>query len=279
MNDGPFQTRELGQVAPAAAEDRLSEKNLILGWNQNVLGFIKELEDYVGQGSVVKLVVPAALDEEDQSELSQLKESLKNLEIIYEVGNYRNPEILESMNPFDFDTISVLSHDEEGLNAEKIEANTIYTILVLRGLRKKIPGAEKVKIISEILDPAHRKLIEIAQVNDFIVSSHLISKVMAQISEEKDIAELYVQLFTEAGPEFHIKPIAKYVGEPPGAYSFYELAVQCQKRGEILVGFKEKKYEAVLAQNYGVTVNPENKTDPITFAPEDELIVLSEDEC
>ena len=278
LAEGLHQRRELGEVAPPQEEERSPEKNLILGWNQNVLGFINELADYVGPGSVVKVIVPAALGKDDAEELALIQGKLENLEIICEVRNYRNPELLEALRPFDYDTISVLSHEEPGLTMEKIEANTIYTILVLRGLRERTPGADKVKIISEILDPAHRKLIEIAQVNDFIVSSHLISKVIAQISEEKGIAELYEQLFTEAGPEFHIKGVSKYVKELPGKYSFYDLALQCQKRGEILIGFKEKKYESVLAKNYGVTVNPVKKAEAVDFAPDDELIVLSKDE-
>ncbi len=279
MKQPPQGVRDLGLIQPRIEGERPPEKHLILGWNPNLMGMIRELNDYVGEGSVAALVMPSALPTEHEDELAHLSSQLDNLDVVYEVENFRNPEILRKLEPFQYETITVLSHEEEGLSQEKVEANTIYTVLLLRGLREEIGQAvEHVKIISEILDPAHRKLIEIAQINDFIVSSHLISKVMAQISEQKELSELYEQLFTEAGPEFHVKPIRNYVTELPGSYSFYELALQCQKREEVLVGYKKKAFELVSDKNYGITVNPLDKTTMIEFSENDELVVLAEDE-
>lgn len=279
MKQPPQGVRDLGNVLPRIEGERPPERHLFLGWNPNLMGMIRELNDYVGEGSVAALVMPSPLPSEKEDELLHLSAQLENLDVLYEVENYRNPEILRALNPFGYETISVLSHEEEGLTQEKIEANTIYTVLLLRGIREELGQAvEHVKIISEILDPSHRKLIEVAQINDFIVSSNLISKVMAQISEQKELSELYEQLFTEAGPEYHVKPLSNYVSELPGSYSFFELALQCQKREEVLVGFKKKAFELVSDENYGITVNPLDKTVMIEFAADDELVVLAEDE-
>jgi ion channel POLLUX/CASTOR len=121
-------------------------------------------------------------------------------------------------------------------------------------------------IVSEILDSRNRELAESSRADDFIVSDRLVSLLMAQASENKALNEVLNDLFDPIGAEIFLKPATDYVqaGTP---VSFYTVA-------EAAIGYRITALEADAAHNYGVVANPA-KSQTITFAPNDQVIVLA----
>ena len=62
-----------------------------------------------------------------------------------------------------------------------------------------------------MLDVRNRELAEATKVDDFIVSDHLISLMMTQLSENAELAEVFDDLFDPEGSEIYLKPAGDYV--------------------------------------------------------------------
>jgi hypothetical protein len=90
-------------------------------------------------------------------------------------------------------------------------------------------------IVSEMLDLRNRELAEATQVDDFIVSEHLISLMMAQLSENAQLFDVFTDIFDPEGAEIYLKPVGDYVatGEP---VNFYTVTEAARRRGETRFG-------------------------------------------
>ena len=119
----------------------------------------------------------------------------------------------------------------------------------------------------------NRELAEVTKADDFIVSEKLVSLLLAQIAENKQLAPLFEDLFDPDGSEIYVKPIGDYV-KTGMAVDFYTVTEAARRRGEIALGYKIAAKSSA-AESYGVTVNPD-KSDKVTFAESDRLIVVAE---
>ena len=158
------------------------------------------------------------------------------------------------------------------LDAQQADARTLITLLHLRDIKAKQKAA--FSITSEILDDRNRKLAEVAEVDDFIVSGKLFSLLMAQQAEDKYIAPVYADLLSPQGSELYLKPAREYVdlGRP---VTFYDIVETALRRGEVAIGYRRQSQAYNADQSYGVTLNP-TKSQPITFEPGDRIVVLAE---
>ncbi len=146
------------------------------------------------------------------------------------------------------------------------------TLLHLRDLRER--SGKDFTIVSEMLDVRNRTLADVTRADDFIVSDHLISLVVTQVSENKHLNRIFNDLFDPEGTEIYLKPARDYV--PLGrSVNFYTLTESARRRGQIAMGYRRWCAEHDAAQAYGVVVNP-NKSDLVTLAEGDQVIVLAE---
>lgn len=125
-----------------------------------------------------------------------------------------------------------------------------------------------------MLDVRNRKLAEITQVDDFIVSDELASLMMAQISENIELSHVFDDLFYPEGSEIYLKPVANYVrtGEPVNFYTVVEAA---RSKGEVALGYRLSKDANEPLKAYGVVLNPA-KSKEVIYLPTDRLVVLAE---
>jgi voltage-gated potassium channel Kch len=242
------------------------ERVLILGWNAAAPVIIHELDHYVISGSEVFVVTG-----EDPEEIRTQCAGIINQRLDVRKGDTTDRRLLDKLGIVDFDHVIVLA--DSSFEAQVADARTMFTLLHLRdiSLRDETPFS----IVSEMLDLRNRELIESAKVDDFIVSDHLVSLLMTQLSENADLEPVFTDLFDPEGSEIYLKPIGDYVqtGVPVNFYTVVEAARQ---RGETALGYR-LLYEADDAQkNHGIHTNPK-KSEMVTFAEEDKVIVLAED--
>jgi ribosomal protein S5 len=121
----------------------------------------------------------------------------------------------------------------------------------------------------------NRELAEVTQADDFIVSNKLTSLMLSQISENKELTAVFDDLFDPEGSEIYLKPVTHYVATGR-EINFYTVAEAARRRGEVALGYRRMKDAKNAEKAYGVAVNPK-KHERLTFAPEDEVIVLAED--
>ena len=62
-----------------------------------------------------------------------------------------------------------------------------------------------------MLDVRNRELAEVTRADDFIVSDQLISLMLTQISENRELDAVFADLFDPDGSEIYLKPAGDYV--------------------------------------------------------------------
>ena len=245
---------------------RKAEKCLLLGWNECGATIVRELDNYVPKGSQVLVV--ATEDARDQIRKCCGRQS--NQKVVFQQGDTTDRAVLDKLKIVDYDHVIVLS--DAGLDVQEADARTLVTLLHLRDIAER--DETPFSIVSEMLDLRNRLLAEVARVDDFIVSDHLISLLLAQLAENGALYDVFQDLFDPQGSEIYLKPVEGYVATGE-AVSFYTLVEAARQRGETAIGYRIAAEQANAARSYGVHTNP-LKSAPLTFAPGDKIIVLAE---
>lgn len=244
-----------------------SEKALIIGWNRSASTLVRQLDAYVASGSQVTIV---AQGKEAENEVKACIKNLVNQKVVYVQGDTTDRELLDSLEIMRYDHVIVLAC--AGLETQQADARTLVTLLHLRDI--SIKDETPFSIVSEMLDLRNRELAEVAQVNDFIVSDHLISLMLAQLSENADLYPVFQDLFDPEGAEIYLKPVGEYV-QTGQLVNFYTVVEAARRRGETPLGYRLAALANEEEASYGVRTNPK-KSDQVLFLPDDKIIVLAE---
>ena len=255
-------------IREAPAREQPPERTLILGWNHHAPIIIGELDQYVAPGSEV-LVVADTPEEEVESAGQNLQ--LRHLTVSFRSGDTTNRRTLNELAINTYQHVIVLSYSDQ-LEPQDADSQTLITLLHLRAISEQ--SGDTFSIVSEMLDVRNRELAEVTRADDFIVSDKLVSLLMAQISENKQLAAVFADLFDPEGCELYLKPAGDYVelGQP---LNFYTVVEAARRRSEIAMGYRLRALAGDAAQAYGVKINP-IKSNMITFSAEDRIIVLAE---
>ena len=244
------------------------ERALILGWNRSGATIIRELDNYVAKGSQVTVVSDIYnLDKQIRTQSGKLK----NQKVNVVEGDIRDRDLLEKLGAPDYDHVIVLAYNH--LEMQEADAITLVALLHLRDIAER--DETPFSIVSEMLDLRNRELAEAAKVDDFIVSEHLISLMMAQLSENAELLGVFMDMFDPEGSEIYLKPMSEYVatGQPVNFATVVEAA---RRRNETAIGYRTMADAGNAEKSYGVRTNPK-KSEKVIFAPEDKVIVISEE--
>jgi len=247
------------------ARQARAEKALILGWNRCATTIVRELDNYVPKGSYLTLVT----DLEVEKEYKDCCRGLVNQRASFRKADATSRHTLDELNVGDYDHVIVLSRDDKGV--QEADALTLVTLLHLRDIAER--QSRHFSIVSEMLDLRNRELAEVAHVDDFIVSDHLVSLMMSQLSENGELFDVFADIFDPEGSEIYLKPVGDYI-ETDQPVSFYTLVEAARRRGETAIGYRLLR-EASQPPSYGVHTNPK-KSDLVTFTESDKIIVLAE---
>lgn len=253
--------------APSMRKTARPERTLILGWNWRGPTILRELDHYVHRGSSV--VVAAQIPDLARS-LQPLRKELHHQSLQVIEGDTTERKLLLSLGLKSFDHAIVLAYDE--LGTQRADSRTLVTLLHLRDLADK--SQVELPIVSEMLDIANRELAEVTRADDFIVSDRVISLLLAQLAENRDLEPVFRDLFDAGGSEIYLKPAGEYVPlDTP--VTFYDVVDAARLREEVALGYRVRGTVGVQAAG-GVAVNPK-KTLPLSFRADDRVIVLAKD--
>jgi len=246
----------------------LKEKNLVLGWNQKGRTIIKELDKYVGTGSEVHIV--SEIEIEDKK-IFDLQSVLVNQNVSFERGNIADSSTLSKIDVTSFDNIIILSYNH--IDPQEADAKTLISLLHIRNFAEK--NNKKVNIVSEMFDQNNRELAAVTKADDFIISDNLISRMLTQLSETRDLKKVFDDLFDADGSEIYLKNSDEYV-KTGFSVNFYTVLESAARKNETAIGYRQVKYSHDVDKNYGIVINP-LKTYKVTFEEGDKVIVLAED--
>jgi voltage-gated potassium channel Kch len=245
------------------------EHTLLLGWNRRGQSIIRELDNYLAKGSTVTVVADHGKTE---NELDEIKPGIKNQEMTFLNSNTTDKNVLESLNLIKFNHIILLSYTDS-LTAEDADAHTLLTLLHLRNIAEK--NNCTFSIVTEMLDIKNKELAEVTKADDFIVSNKIISLLLAQLSENKELKPIFDDLFDAEGSEIYLKPAVNYVKQNK-AVNFYTVAAAAAEKNEVAIGYRIASDSFNAEKAYGVVVNPA-KSKTVSFTAKDKIIVLAED--
>lgn len=262
LNDYGINTAVLQPGTTTAA---IPERTLVLGWNHRAPIIIQELDNYVAGGSAVTVVA------ENLNGHATEFDGLQHQTFAFHAGDTTDRRTLEELAVQTYQHIIVLSGSDE-LGAQQADARTLVTLLHLRHIANQHDTS--FSIVSEMLDTQNQQLAEIAQADDFIISDELVSLMLAQVAENKDLTAVFQDLFDPEGAELYLKPVSQFV-QPGQAMNFYTVVEAARRQGATAIGYRLQAQAYDRSNSYGVKINPV-KSQTITFAPEDKIIVLAE---
>ena len=88
-----------------------------------------------------------------------------------------------------------------------------------------------------MLDLRNRELAEVTKADDFIVSDKLISLMMSQVSENKMLMQVFIDLMDSDGSEIYLKPITNYITLNKEV-DIYTLLESAARKGEVAIGYR-----------------------------------------
>lgn len=263
----PPETDAIRESAPPAS---MPERTLILGWNWRAPIIIRELCKYTPPGSDV-LVIADRVD--FIPELETLAAALPaGRSVRWEQADTTARPVLDGLDAGAWDHIIILCYSDS-MELQEADSATLITLLHLRDIADKT--GKHLSIISEMQDVKNRDLAEVARVNDFIVSDKLISLMLSQISENKQLNAFFADMFDPDGSEIYLKPVEYYVAT--GREIAYTTLLEAgRRRDQSVIGYKIAALAHDSDQACGVVINPEKSTR-IRFAAGDMVIVAAED--
>ena len=244
---------------------------LMLGWNHNSLTLIQHLSDSTPTGSKIVVAANCAdskLQVEKFTALTNL--TLEHIEI-----DPTERSQLEGLTYNSLDHVAILPcynviGSNKPLTLSQLDANTLITLLNIQHIRQK--NDYPLTITSEILDLKNRILVNSEDNDDFVVSDHLISLALAQVSENKALGPVFDTLFNPYNSEIYLKPITNYVkiGQP---INFLTVVAAGLQQNETVIGYRLNSKNTHLESN--TVLNPD-KQSVLDFSAKDEIIVLAE---
>ncbi|MEO8512063.1 MAG: potassium transporter TrkA [Ignavibacteria bacterium] len=258
-----------GAISTGSEKKADIEHTLILGWNCKACNIARELDNYLAEGSTLTI---AAEGDKVESQINELKPTLLKQKTEFIEGNISDRAMLDSLKLERFNHIILLCYSDT-MPEQEADSKSLITLLHLRNIEEKT--GHDFTIVSEMMDIRNKELAEVTEADDFIISNKLISLMMSQLSENKELKAVFDDLFDAEGSEIYVKPVTDYI-KTAAPVNFYTLCESAARKGEIAIGFRLNEFSHNVNKAYGVVVNPK-KSDMITFTDKDKLIVIAED--
>lgn len=244
------------------------QHTLILGWNSDTPIILRELDNYVIVGSDILIV---AEDATIEAEVELASQTLKNQKVKLLRGDINDRKTLNSLPINEFDHIIIVSYSDK-YDIQEADAITLITLMHLRDIVSKMDL--KISIVSEMLDSKNRALADLNKADDFIVSEQINSLILAQLSENKELAEVFEDLLDADGNEIYLHEATNYI-KPSHPVDFNTVMESALRKGQIAIGYRLMRHEDNPSKYYGITLDP-HKTDKVSFELGDKIIVISE---
>jgi voltage-gated potassium channel Kch len=236
---------------------------LLMGWNERGGTVVQELDAYAEPGS--QLTVLTEFGEPELPELVNLTATVVR-------GSTTSRAVLEAHVRRELDQIVVLCYSDD-LDVQQADARTLVTLLHVRDIVGEGHGTPAV--VSELLDDRNRALAEVAHVDDVIVSDKILSLMLSQLSEDRRLEPVFVDLLDADGAEIYLRPAEWYVAAG-STVNFATVMEAASRRNETAFGYRSMELVGSRVSPAGVVVNP-TKSSTFTVAVGDRVIVLAED--
>ena len=258
------------KVTAHKAPARKPEHLLVIGWSSMGRSVLNELATYLPKGSTVHIVAQKKFVADDQW---QNFEFGANVKATFATLNGNIDELIAAAEAKNYNEVIVLGYRHE-ITVAEADAQTMLTMLQLNQMFDDHSNkVVKTRLVAEIIDGGKAELARVAAVDDLVVSDNLAALLIAQISENNDLAPVFDDLFDAAGAAINLRPIEHYVPADQ-AVEWAEVVAIAAAHGESAIGYRVANHEVGDAAT-GVVLNPA-KNAAVTFAAGDGLVVIAD---
>ncbi|MGK7898815.1 MAG: hypothetical protein AB4372_35675 [Xenococcus sp. (in: cyanobacteria)] len=255
------------------------EKHLIIGWNNKTLLALYEYADYLADSSQLTLMV-RKLTPLIKNQFEEIANTYPKIDFqLFEIDLISLSQLRE-LELHKYNSISIMALPDK--SPEETDAKTLTLLLGIQQIFQDYTRLTNQKVmtqlITEIINSEDTELVVQAGVRDFLLSNQFVSKILAQVSQEPDIMEIYNDLFRAEGNELYLKPASLYFSsEQLSKISFADCVLAAQSRKELCMGIRIASEVTCKEQMFGIHLIPHVSTE-FNLTAEDKLIVLAEDE-
>ena len=248
----------------ARASDAEEEPNtlLVLGYSDMLTQILIEEDVVSAPGSKVIIAAePGKID----AEFLPSRQELDNVELDVRECKIFKRNILERLMAESPSSILLMSDPE--LGEEEADARSLMLQLQLNDIAEKL-GVD-IPLIIEMNNTRNQRLSQMMRATDFVVSSNITAKMMAQIAEQRYNKEILKDLLSDGGSTIYMKNITRYIS-PEKPADFYTLGASAARYGEVAIGYKKFSEDGT----FNIEINP-SKLEEISFHAQDDLIVIA----
>lgn len=242
------------------------EKTLMIGWSENAPKILNELDAYVMRGSVIQILASRLIENDTIEHYNRV---LQNIEVRYTQCDTTNRDELGRVKPNEFDHVIVLS-DVKTFGAEEADSRSLISLVHLRDIA--FERNAHYNIVSEMANPKNQELAHLAKPDDFIIGDNIVSRLLAQVAENRELKMVFEEFFDASGCEINLRPVEEYI-QLNQEVNFYTITEAALKKGQIAIGYRIEEESQEKIHNFGITLNP-TKTNPVIFKPGDRIIVI-----
>ena len=250
---------------------------LVIGARAITNDVLVEQPSYFSQGSCVVL---ADSKENIQRYLSDdIKSVFDDAGISFvtdEVENiYTKKNIDNLMSKYMPEYVLLLSSSEDVQKLDEEDENIIKVLLYLREFQRTT--GHKTYITSQLNSVKNQKLANVTGTDDFIISRHIAALLMTQISQTRELRQLFDELLQSDGFEFYIEKASGYV--PLGVeIDIYSAITAASEQQRILVGIRQMKDGVFEEPNLNpLKYETDGSLKKYIFGENDYFIVLAEE--
>ncbi|MEO0027801.1 MAG: hypothetical protein RL716_1132, partial [Actinomycetota bacterium] len=249
---------------------RKAEHLLVIGWSSMGQSVVAEVAQFLPKGSTIHIVAQSKFVAADQ--LASLNFG-SNVKVTHASVSGDIDELIAAASAKKYNEVIILGY-RNAISESEADAQTMLTMLQMNQLfAAQGNGVEPTRLVAEILDSRKAELAQVAAADDLVVSDNLAALLIAQVSENPELAPIFDDLFDAEGASINVKPIEQYA--PLGKEIEYaELVAIARANGESAIGYRTLANSKGHAST-GVELNPA-KTDRFKPAAGDSLVVVSE---
>lgn len=215
-----------GSVKFFPTEAGRGKRILVLGWNNRVPTFVRQLASFQEHDFELKLVSSVPIAEREPL--------LTDVHIRYQSQqlDYTVPGNMQKLQPESFDTVILFGSDRLQ-TGEESDARSIVANQLLDYMLKS--SDQRPQVLLELTDPNNVGFVHTAG-SEVLQTSSMISHVLAQLAVYPELRSVYDELLAANGNNIMLLPVPD---EWQGRYSFRQLQRAVSVQGAVLLGIKE----------------------------------------
>lgn len=237
---------------------------LILGWNRRLPALVHELATYRDQHFRVMMVSTLEVDVQRDS-IAQYSELAQAVPSEHLQADFMAETTLRKILQTEWDSILLVSSDRLD-SGEEADARAMVGYMAVDELLKE--RKQRPQLLLELSDPANEELV-VRNRSESIISPMILSHLMAQIAQRRELGLVFEELFTVGGPEIIYREQSEYPMQ--SVTTFADLEAVAGLQGETALGV----YRAMPdGEGRRLQLNPPRDM-PLKLQTSDELVILT----